>query len=395
MDCLRLKIFLLTSAPLLVVLLSQQNSFAQWGADVNLTNNPSISKVVYNFAQCVASDASGRVHVVYYDDSTGVEQVYYKRSLDNGATWGEASAISPTSAMQHLPVVAASGQNVYLAWHDFRLGNFDIFFKRSFNGGTTWDTDVQITTNPNNSQNPAIAISGSNIYLVWTDARDGNNEIYFSMSTNSGSTWTAEKRISTLPYNSWTPTIAASGSNVHVFWVDTQNGNEEEYYSRSTNNGSTFSSPVRLTFSAAASWAPSAYASGNTVHLVFFDQRSFYWDVYYKKSNNNGATWGADVALTDNASFGSGTFGSTRPTISGSGSDLHVVWNDYRDGSGSEVYYRKSSNNGNSWGTTTRLTTATGESQHAHIIDSPGYLHLVWWEQRDLNDEVYYKRYVK
>src|SRR5262249_7274154 len=88
-----------------------------------------------------------------------------------------------------------------------------------------------------------------------------------------GLTWASATRLSDLPYDSWVPTIAVSDRQVYAAWVDTQDDNEEEYFRRSTDGGVTWGPIVRLTENRANSLAPSIAASGDTVHLVWFDQQ--------------------------------------------------------------------------------------------------------------------------
>src|SRR5436853_6260054 len=71
--------------------------------------------------------------------------------------------------------IAASGNNVYLAWSDERIAYGEIFFNLSTNGGATWGSDVRLTNDAEFSQYPSIAVSGSTIHIVWMDTRDGNN----------------------------------------------------------------------------------------------------------------------------------------------------------------------------------------------------------------------------
>ena len=59
-----------------------------------------------------------------------------------------------------------------------------------------WLPDARLTnaagdsyTSYNNAK--CIASNGADIYAVWTDLRDGNAEIYYKHSSNSGITWGA------------------------------------------------------------------------------------------------------------------------------------------------------------------------------------------------------------
>jgi hypothetical protein len=70
---------------------------------------------------------------------------------------------------------------------------------------------------------------------------------------------------------------------------------------------------------------------------------------------------------------------------------VHIVWQDNRDGN-NEVYYKFSTNVGISWGADTRLTNDPAESFYPSISISNSVLHVVWSDERDGNMEIYYKR---
>lgn len=110
------------------------------------------------------------------------------------------------------------------------------------------------------------------------------------------------------------------------------------------------------------------------------------WDIYYKRSTDGGLTWTADRRLTDAPRL------SQRPSIAMSEDELHVVWFDGRDDN-AEIYYKHSSDAGMTWEEDMRLTDAPGESLHASVaVSSEGDVHLVWFDHRDGNPEIYYKR---
>ena len=73
--------------------------------------------------------------------------------------------------------------------------------------------------------------------------------------------------------------------------------------------------------------------SGSAVHIVWQDSRDGNEEIYYKRSTDGGLNWGSDLRLTTNIS------GSWNPSVSVSGPVVHVVWNDYRIGS--EIWYKR------------------------------------------------------
>ncbi|MEI8007001.1 MAG: T9SS type A sorting domain-containing protein, partial [Bacteroidota bacterium] len=78
-------------------------------------------------------------------------------------------------------------------------------------------------------------------------------------------------------------------------------------------------------------------------------------------------------------------------SIATSGSIVHAVWEDNRDGN-YNIYYKNSIDAGLSWGPDTRLTFATDTSMSAHIALSDSVVHVAWEDHRDGNYEIYYKR---
>ncbi len=366
------------------------NLYAQWEADVRLTNDPGESRTSFSPGRCCAAIGI-TVHVVWADDRTdGTEEIFHKRSTDNGTTWSADTRLSTSNPMRFsdYPAIAVLGNYVHVVWHDDRdagTPEWEIYYKRSTDNGVTWGTDTRLTNASSASYYAAISVSDSNVHVVWYDYRDGNFEIYYKNSTDNGFSWNADTRLTNNISISENPTIVCSGSYVHVTWFDERDGNCEIYHKRSMDNGVTWGADTRLTNDAANSYYTSLATAGNDVHLVWYDNRDGNYEIYYKKSTDNGSTWGADTRLTNNSSA------SMEPSLAASASMLHLTWEDQRDGN-YEVYYKRSTDAGLTWQADTRLTAATLTSHKSTVALSGSYVHTVWTDFRDNNMEIYYKR---
>jgi hypothetical protein len=360
------------------------NCFAQWQPDVRLTNDPAGSYTSQNNAWCVAS--SGLVvHVVWYDKRDGNWEIYYKRSTDAGVSWGTDIRLTNDAAYSRYPSVAVSGSAVHVVWEDNRA-NWEIYYKRSSDGGVSWGADTRLTNNSAESYASSVAVSGSVVHVVWHDYRDGNWEIYFKRSTDAGINWGADTRMTNNTNISWYSSLAVSGSFVHVVWRDYRDGNDEIYYKRSTDAGVSWGADTRLTNNTSVSWNPSIAVSDSVVHIVWWDERDYNEEIYYKRSTNAGLSWGADTRLTNYSSE------SWYPSIAVSGSVVHIVWEDNRDAY-DEIYYKRSTDGGVSWGADTRLTDNISWSMIPSVAVSGSVVHVVWEDTRDGgNPEIYYKR---
>ena len=81
--------------------------------------------------------------------------------------------------MSHRPSVAVAGDNVHITWWDDRNGNNEVYYKHSADGGVTWGDDVRLTNVRGDSHYPAIAVSPNYVHVVWLDSRDGSPQIYY------------------------------------------------------------------------------------------------------------------------------------------------------------------------------------------------------------------------
>ena len=327
--------------------------------------------------------SGSNVYVVWSDDSSGEDsEIYFKRSIDNGASWGAIMRLTSNSGYSDLPVIAASGSNVYVAWQDTSPGNWEIYFKRSIDSGASWGANKRLTNNSGYSGTPAIAASGSNVYVVWGDDSPGNWEIFFERSTDSGASWDAKKRLTNNSGRSELPSIAVNGSNVYVAWNDDSPGNEEIHFKKSGDGGANWDANQRLTNNSGYSGAPSIAVSGLNVYLVWYDDSTGNYEIYFKRSADGGASWNANKLITNNSGP------SQLPALAVSGSNVCAVWIDYSPGN-YEIYFKQSSESGASWGAITRLTNNSEPSWDPDIALNSANVFVAWYDNSPGNYEIF------
>lgn len=239
-----------------------------------LTTGPGRRDVCYNFGRSVVADDEGRLHAVWSEIVDAGAYASYRRSLDGGATWEPEmrltdGAAAPVGHDHIIPAVAAAEGSVYVAWHEMREGGPEVRFRRSTDGGATWEPSIRLPVEIPNTASPSVAASERDVHVVCC----GRTQVYYVHSPDGGAHWERAIQISDSSVVAWVPTVAVGGRRVYVAWVDTRDGNEEEYIRASADGGATFGPPVRLTDDRANSWAPSIAAERDVVHVVWFDQR--------------------------------------------------------------------------------------------------------------------------
>jgi hypothetical protein len=205
-------------------------------------------------------------------------------STNGGANWSGATALTNSSGRCYSPSIAASGMDVHLAWTDTRNGVREVFYKRSTDGGFFWGVDTRIIYVSTLNYYPSIAAAGDIIYLVWEDSRNGS-EIYYTRSGNRGVFWSPEIRLTNAPGTSTVPHISVSSSYVHLVWRDSRSGNYEIYHKLSSDGGLSWgTTDTRLTIDPANSESPSLGISGSILHVVWDDNRDGNSEIYYKRN---------------------------------------------------------------------------------------------------------------
>ncbi|MGF1466758.1 MAG: MopE-related protein [Sandaracinaceae bacterium] len=322
----------------------------------------------------VLGDGVNRVWVSWMDLRLGAARIYFNRSINSGDTWLATPTRMDTDMGPAIGPRIALGtpDNVVVAWSDFRDGSFrQIYTRRSANYGVSFaasDTRVNPTgtTSSEDSFNVDLVAEGANFYLVFeafVSAR--SRHIFFSRSTNGGSTWSTPIQLSTPAGTSFVaanPRVAAAGSNVYVIWRDNRNGALDVYLRRSTNSGSTFvAGEQRIDVGDAAgannSLTPDIAALGGNVYAVWVDTRDMgSFDIYANRSIDSGSTWLSSAVQLDRDAF---SHDSLEPHVAAlSGGVVVATWIDLRSGL-PDVLAARSTNRGRTWGVPERLDTGS------------------------------------
>jgi hypothetical protein len=194
---------------------------------------------------------------------SGETPIYVSRSTNGGSSFSAPLRISTSSSCQFsCPTVGPNGE-VYAVW--FNYSNSTIKFDRSTDGGTTWGSDITVASfdddfpsNPCGSfRTPAYPVIACDIstgprrgwlYVCWADARNGNPDIYFSRSTNGGTSWSAAMRIDDDATGRWQwwqwMAVSPTTGEIGVSWIDRREDptgcRYKTYATASTDGGTTW-----------------------------------------------------------------------------------------------------------------------------------------------------------
>jgi hypothetical protein len=362
-----------------------------WGTNVRVDDAPGSASAWH---PSIAADPSGNAYAVWQDYRNGNSDIYFSYRLAGG-NWQANVRVdnAPGSTAAFYPVIAVDpSDNAYVVWEDYRNGNSDIYFSYRPVGGS-WQANVRVddASGSTESRWPSIAVDLSgNAYVVWYDNRNGNNDVYFSYRPAGGS-WQANVRVDDAPdsTNVETPSIAVAPSgNAYVVWSDSRNGNYDIYFSYRPAGGS-WQTNVRVdnAHGSTMAWHPSiAVDSSGNAYAVWQDYRNGN-DIYFSY-RPAGGSWQAN-ARVNNAS---GSIGASHPSIAVDLSgNAYAMWSDDRNGN-NDVYfsYRPV---GGSWQANQRVDDApglTGAYVPSIAVNPSGSAYAVWQDYRNGNDDIYY-----
>ena len=284
----------------------------------------------------LAADCNGALHVVWIAEpgpGLGID-LFYSRSNDGGHTFSSPTNISNTeevSAFEEFGKILAVDNvgNPYVVW--FEGQQEDVFFSHSTDGGETFLPPTNISNTTGQAFQPQLAVTATGqVAIVWLDSGTGNLDVLFSGSTDAGATFSSPKNVS----NSTGSTFPAFNlpllrlgvdveGNLFVAWMDDIPGNPEILFSRSTDAGTTFSSPLNLSATAADSLYPDLHVdSGGNVTVAWGDSldRPFSTgSIFFRRSTDGGATFGRTIST--------GTNGPLIPILaSDSRGSSYLVW---------------------------------------------------------------------
>ena len=153
------------------------------------------------------------------------------------------------------PQIAVMPGFFYVVFTDSKNRHNQISLQKVRNDGTTLLRDPQVVSSNNpelsGAQSPSVERDGNNnLYVVWSDNRNSNSDLYFSKLDPSGVPYPSlnNKRLTTSPSNSYGPSLTLNSDNTfNVVWQDDRGGNPELYVAKFTSNGDPATPERRIT----------------------------------------------------------------------------------------------------------------------------------------------------
>ncbi len=302
----------------------------------------------------IAVDSQGVIHIVWQDNREGALvrnfEIFYARSIDGGNSFSTERRLTfGNRPSMHPDLLCDDQDRLHLVWHDIQNGMYDVYYKRSLDGGLSWGDAIQLTSKPNYpldpdtslpqqppSIYPRLASHGDKLAVVWFDDRfdreplrrpyEDNWEIMYKTSQDAGETWGTSIRLTEIDNNSWFPDIEYDPEGkLHFVWQDDGIAGDDEIMYACPDRGI---APTRITNAPDYSYHPDIAIDSNGIHIVWMDCRCELgnWDIYYINCPDYmGNDWSEEVIAV------SAPYIAAYPRLETYNDELFLAWFDNRD----------------------------------------------------------------
>jgi hypothetical protein len=242
-------------------------------------------------------------------------------------------------------------------------------------------SDQRLTSATGNSERSSLAWTGSEYGVSWVDTRNGSYEIFFARASVAGAKLDADLRVTTT--YSTRPSLAWTGSEFGLSWTDDRDGNDEIYFARISAAGVKAGPDLRLTSNPHGSNTSSLVWTGSEFGVSWEDSPDGHVGIYFARVSAAGAKIGSDLWVFSG--------GSSFSSLAWTGSEFGVSWTDNNDGN-YEIYFARISAAGGKLDEALRVTSDAADSFLPSLAWTGSEFGVGWYDSRDGDPEVYFAR---
>ena len=379
---------------------------------------------------CINPTNTANAVAVWRDFRLGYRRVATGYTFDGGQTWYDALLDVPYRPWVSDPVLTVDDDGNYFACTLAYEGTFDepsgIYVQKSTDGGVSWSEPVIAIDSVEGvfedkqwiTLDRTSGPTNGNIYISWT--RFFDTRILLVSSTDGGETYSDPVSVSDEEGVQWSvPTVGASG-DLFVAWfqyyptrgilmdvsVDqgATFGNDQVIVETNTSSGDINGGIWVFPYPALNSDVSLLSPYMGNLYIAFMDENVTDMDIFFTKSEDNGATWSEPIRINDDPLHNGADQFHPWITIDESGI-IHAIFYDRRLDQNNwlfDLYYTRSDDAGETWSTNERISTVSsnpGDALLAGLIGEyiglsawQGEVQMVWTDTRNGNQDVFSAR---
>ena len=374
-------------------------------SDFNFSNVTNITNNIFDSVYAQIAAVENTVYLVWQESINDQSNknnydIFFIKSEDNGNTFSKPKNLSNNTGFSEHPQIAVSQNGIFIVWVDnTNSNNTEIMFTKSEDNGTTFSKVINLSNNSKNSNNVEISAFDENVYVVWQDIdddqnNDKNSSIMFKSSVDSGNTFNDTIELATNTNDAY-PKVNSYQSYVYIVWnsennddLSKDNKNSGLFFIKSSDKGNTFENSLLIVNN----------NFGESQILVSKDEVLIGWgglhskninDVYFVKSYDNGTSFTDPYTIQVTKSEKK----INHPTNVEIANDdtPYIVWQDIISKENQDIFIANIKNNFQST-KIVNLSNNTGISECPQIAVSNNHIYVVWEDITPGNHEILFTK---
>lgn len=175
------------------------------------------------------------------------------------------------------------------------------------------------------------------------------------------------------------PQISSSSDNIYIVWQESVGSygttNYDIFFKKSNDNGDNFGSPINLSDNAGFSEHPQIASVGNLIYVVWVDDSSGEREIMFSKSSDSGKTFSNSIVISRNS------MSPYHVELAAEGQNVYVVWNSFGMETSNIILLSKSNDAGKTFGELTEIGVGDMETYPKIAANADEY--YITWDRRD------------
>jgi hypothetical protein len=175
------------------------------------------------------------------------------------------------------------------------------------------------------------------------------------------------------------PQISSSSDNIYIVWQESVGSygttNYDIFFKKSNDNGDNFGSPINLSDNAGFSEHPQIASVGNLIYVVWVDDSSGEREIMFSKSSDSGKTFSNSIVISRNS------MSPYHVELAAEGQNVYVVWNSFGMETSNIILLSKSNDAGKTFGELTEIGVGDMETYPKIAANADEY--YITWDRSD------------
>ena len=178
------------------------------------------------------------------------------------------------------------------------------------------------------------------------------------------------------------PQISSSSDNIYIVWQESVGSygttNYDILFKKSNDDGNSFGSPINLSDNIGFSEHPQIASGGNHIYVVWVDDSSGQREIMFSKSLDSGKTFSNSIVVSQNS------LSPYHAELAAEGQNVYIVWNSFGIETGNIIFLAKSNDQGKTFGKLIEI--GEGDLETYPKIAASANEYYITWDRRDHED---------